>query len=144
MKIKPELHFCMQTENDISVAWAYKQEPPKLQFEVSTVNWTHCLDLFPTGTPDCCQKGLPSMLFKYGYCLAKFGDICAVTLFYCFYFTSFDDYILKISQSFIKCQNCLLCIMNGFFVNKSFESEMKVKLSAKQSLCCIVLPQKES
>ena len=51
VKLKPELHFCMQTDD---AAWGYKQGPPKLQSEVSSVEWTAAEALFPTGTPDCC------------------------------------------------------------------------------------------
>ena len=37
------------------VAWDYKQDPTKLQFEVLPVGGCTALDHFPVGTPDCCQ-----------------------------------------------------------------------------------------
>ena len=42
------------------MAWAYKQEPPKMQFEISPMEWIHCQDPFPTRTPECCHLVLSS------------------------------------------------------------------------------------
>ena len=39
-----------------------------------------------------------SALFKSGCWLAQFADECAVTFLCCFYFSSFNDCILKLSQ----------------------------------------------
>ena len=35
-------------------AWDYRQEPPKLQFEVSPKGGCTAQGAFPNGTPDCC------------------------------------------------------------------------------------------
>ena len=44
------------------------------------------------------NQGLPSTVLKSGCRSAQFGDVCAVTLFYCFHFSSFNDCMLKLSQ----------------------------------------------
>ena len=87
------------------VVWHYKQDPLKLQFEVSPMEWTYSLGPFPKW--DCrllITRDLP-LLFKSGCRLsAHFDDICAVTFLYCFYFSSSDDCILTLSQIIYKKQ----------------------------------------
>ena len=64
VKVKPELHFCEQTDDDISAAWDYNWESPKLQSEVSLLGWTHHPGSFPSWssrqlplrTSQCCSS----------------------------------------------------------------------------------------
>ena len=59
VKEKPEWHFCMQTDDDMFASSDYKQEPPKLQFEVSSMGWIHHQGPFPNRDSRCCHSGLP-------------------------------------------------------------------------------------
>ena len=82
------------------MAWDYKQEAPKLQFEISPTGWM-------SGTLSQLRLQIIDNegLFKSGCRLsAHFEDICAVTFLYCFYFSSSDDCILTLSQIIYKKQ----------------------------------------
>ena len=56
--VKPELHICSQTDDDISL-WPWIIKSPQTQFVVLPMAGHTAQDLFPTGTPDCCYSGLP-------------------------------------------------------------------------------------
>ena len=86
IKIKPGLHFCVQT--NISL-WPglIRRSPWNCNLKSHWWSGHTAWDVFPTGTPDCCYSGLPSTLFKSGCQRAQFGDACAISLLYCFYFS---------------------------------------------------------
>ena len=55
-------------------------------------------------------------LFKSGYRSAQFGDVNTVTSLYCFYFFSFNNCILKLSNNLLwKIEIVYLSVMNVFF-----------------------------
>ena len=74
-------------------------------------------------------------MFTFGCKLAQFGVVYTVTSVYCFYFFSFNDWILKLAQIifFKKVEIACLCVTSGSFVNESFEPKRKAKLLTKQS-----------
>ena len=78
--------------------WDYKWEPLKLQFGHSPMGWTHCPGPFPYWDSKLLLMTDFPALFKSGYRSAQFGDVYAVIFLYCFYLSSFNYYILKLSQ----------------------------------------------
>ena len=83
INVKPELHFCMQTDDDIRPGIISKN--PRLQFEGSPKEWTHCLEPFPSWDSRLLLISDFSVMFKPKYRQPKFHKVCAVTLFYCFF-----------------------------------------------------------
>ena len=83
----------MQTNNDISL-WLgiISKNPLKLQLEVLPMEQTHCPGPLPTWDSKLLSLDTFSTLFKAGCWSTQFGDVCAVTLLYCFYFS----FLLKI------------------------------------------------
>ena len=98
VKVKPELHFCVKLMTVSGCALGYKQlQPPKQQFEVLPMGWMHCLRPFPKWDSRLVWTRDFPALFKSGYWMAEFEDVCAVTFLYCLYISSFNNCILKLS-----------------------------------------------
>ena len=87
IKVKPELHFCTQTDDDISLQPGVLSGNPQ-NCNLKSYLWSGrtAWDLFPTGTPNHCDSGLPITLFNSGCWSTHFGDVCAVPLLYGFCF----------------------------------------------------------
>ena len=93
---KPELHFCVQTDDDVCL-WPEIISGSSQSCNLKSHPWGEhsAWDLLPIGTPDCCYTGLPAV-FKSGCGLsAQFGDVCAVPSLCGFYFFALNDCILK-------------------------------------------------
>ena len=97
------------------MAWDYKQETHKLQFEVSPMGWTRHSGNFPTYDSRLLLTSDFPELFNECWS-AQFGDVCAVTSLYCFYFFSFNNCIFKLIQMIVfKKVKLLVCVMSGVF-----------------------------
>ena len=84
-------------------ALGYKQlQPPKQQFEVLPMGWMHCLRPFPKWDSRLVWTRDFPALFKSGYWMAEFEDVCAVTFLYCLYISSFN--------------NCISCLWDLFLI----------------------------
>ena len=89
---------------------SYEGSPRIMSGSPPNCNLKSCLlgehttqDPSPTESPDLLLRRDCPALFKSGCWSAQFGDVCAVTFLYCFHLSSFNDCILKLSQSSIKC-----------------------------------------
>ena len=79
-------------------AWDDKQEPLKLQFAVSPMEWTHCLGTFPNWDSRLLLTSEFPALFNSGCWSAQIDVACTVIFLCCLYFIYFNDCILKLSQ----------------------------------------------
>lgn len=84
-------------------------------------------------------KGLLRHCLKSGCWLAQFGDECAVTFLCYFYFSSFNDCILKWSQTTLLLNTeTVYCVWWVFsFVNESFKLKTRSKTFSKGTQCLV-------
>ena len=91
----------MQTDNGISL-WPGIINGSPQNCNLKSHPWgrrTYYLGLFPNKDSRLLLMRAFPALFKSGYrMLAQVGDVYAVTSLYCFYFFSFNDCILRLSQ----------------------------------------------
>ena len=78
IKVKPELHFCMQTDDDISVQPGFTSRNPQ-NCNFKSHLWDRCTvqDPFPIGTPNSCQD-FPELFKSRCKFSAQFADVYAV------------------------------------------------------------------
>ena len=60
VKVKPERHFCMRTDDDISLhPGIISRSPQNCNLKSHPWGGSTIRDIFPIGTPDGCHSGLP-------------------------------------------------------------------------------------
>ena len=95
VKVKPELHFCLQTADDSSMQPGFiSRNPQSCNFKSHLWDWCTVRDPFPilVRTPNSCEDF--QELFKSGCKFsAQFADVYAVAFLCCFF--SFNDCILN-------------------------------------------------
>ena len=114
----PELLFCRQTDDDISL-WPgmINRSPQNCNLKSHLWGGHAAGGPFPSWDSKLrLRRDLPSLL-KSGYRLAQPGDAYAITCLCYLYFFSFNDCVWKSSQ-IIFCKNLkivYLCVTSGFF-----------------------------
>ena len=118
------------------MAWDYKLEFPKLQFEVSPMEWKHNLGLFPSWSSKLLlTRDFPVSTVQVWMFVGPIWTCMYVLLLFPIVSISLllvTMYWNQVQQPSIKYWTCLLCVWWVVsFVNKSFEPKTKAKLSAK-------------